>query len=57
MSIKVNDIVDARVGSFIVISLHTISNEPYARLKSYDKINKKSGRGELTLPVSILTAG
>jgi len=49
-------IVKAPVGTFVVLGFRDIGDEPYAQLKGYNPETGLTERGQLALPVEILSA-
>lgn len=56
MNFQVNQIVKAKVGTFIILAFRLIGGEQYAQVKEYDEASGKTRRGEMALPVSALRA-
>jgi hypothetical protein len=56
MEFKVNQIVKAKFGQFIILGFRSIDGEQYAQVKEYCKVTCKARKGEMSLPVASLTA-
>jgi hypothetical protein len=56
MSFNINQIVKAKFGQFIILGFRSIGGEQYAQVKEYCKATGKARKGEMSLPVSSLTA-
>lgn len=51
----VGSVVKGRVGHFVILGFREIGGERYAQVKEVNPVTMKTARGEIALPVSILT--
>ena len=56
MTFNINQIVKAKFGQFIILGFRSIDGEQYAQVKEYCEVTGKARKGEMSLPVSSLTA-
>lgn len=52
---EVNQIVKARAGTFKILGFREIDGVPCAQVKPVHPVTHKPGRGEMALPLSILS--